>query len=203
MSAGLLARLAAMSAGAQPVPTGPVEANRPDPPMPAMDVSGIDTTSAVKPPDAAPDVSPEDPPAPPVIETKRGRGRPKKVLAAESDLTGSLAPQAELDAIEPDNTEIDSTVAEATKAAPAPVDLTDDEPSALAYAEGLGKPTIEFTLEEKADIAFDRKSTDAVEFFYDNPAYSLKEMAICLIQLGHPVAAQAILDALVLVTPDK
>jgi hypothetical protein len=58
-----------------PIPTAPVA-----PTMPLLDSVRIalDIKPDVVPPDAQPDVSPIDPPPPPVVETKKGRGRPKK-----------------------------------------------------------------------------------------------------------------------------
>lgn len=103
MSEDLLAQLRALSA--QP-PTAPsptpapapeptnAAPDRPDPVLPPMPSDGIDfaALSSVLPPDAAPDVSPFDPPVPELVAVKRGRGRPKKAetppsIPAISDMT--------------------------------------------------------------------------------------------------------------------
>jgi len=65
------------------------------PTMPLLDSVRIafDVQSAVVPPDAQPNVTPNDPPPPSVVEVKRGRGRPKKVTPIES--VGPTAAEAE------------------------------------------------------------------------------------------------------------
>jgi hypothetical protein len=62
-------------------PPPPAPATEPEP-MPFMVSESATATSPVLPPDAAPDVSPTDPPPPPE-KTPRGRGRPKKATAPE------------------------------------------------------------------------------------------------------------------------
>lgn len=66
------------------------------PSMPLLDSVRIafDVQSAVVPPDAQPNVSKVDPPPPPVVEVKRGRGRPKKT-PVESGLTAGPPPPTE------------------------------------------------------------------------------------------------------------
>jgi hypothetical protein len=123
MNPAVLARLAALSAGTPaPLPDFKVSTDTiiddeasailesrqiatppttvaPPPNMPLLDSVRIalDIAPAVVPPDAQPDVSPNDPPPPPLVEVKRGRGRPKKDAAVTktADDLRQMAAEAE------------------------------------------------------------------------------------------------------------
>jgi len=67
------------TAGGESKPLTPAATVITPPAMPLLDSVRIalDIAPAVIPPDAQPDVTPNDPPPPPLVEVKRGRGRPK------------------------------------------------------------------------------------------------------------------------------
>lgn len=88
VDSALLQKLRAKKAASGPVAEAPKTSVTPEPQLPKADVSGLDTPipagmAPINPPDAAANVSPEDPPMPPApaAEAKPKRGAKAKAVA--------------------------------------------------------------------------------------------------------------------------